>query len=89
MPVLIVGAAALTGVVVCTLLVRRHLSTRRALVLERAARRLTEAAHYRDMEAFSERLRAAVLADSVLGEADRVLDGALATHHDPEGGTAR
>lgn len=87
MPVLI-SSAALTGVVVCAVLVRRHCCLRRALVSERAARRLTEAAHYRDMEAFTERLHAAVYAREVLEEADLVLDSALASHLDPEGGSA-
>lgn len=89
MPVLIYSSTALTGVVVCVVLVRRHRCLRRALVTERAARRLTEAAHYRDMAAFSERLHAAVYAREVLDEADLILDSALASHrHDPEGGSA-
>lgn len=60
---------------------------RRALDAERAARRLTGGLHSRDWEAFTRRLTVAVAAQHALGEADLVLSEALATHHDPEGGT--
>ncbi|MCX4885957.1 hypothetical protein [Streptomyces sp. NBC_00847] len=58
---------------------------RRALIAERASRRLTEQMRYRDFEALSDRLNAAVYATQILSEADLVLDTALATHY-PEGG---
>lgn len=89
MPVLIAAVAACAVVGAYVVLVRRHRCVRRALLKERAARRLTEAAHNRDMQAFRRRLNAAVQGQSALEEADRVLDVALAAHHhDPEGGPA-
>ena len=62
---------------------------RRALVAERAARRLTDGMQARDMEAFTVRLNALVGARAVLTEADLILDTALAVHHPyyPEGGS--
>jgi hypothetical protein len=61
---------------------------RRALLAERAVRRLEGAAHIRDIEAFSVRFHAVLEDRAVLEAADLVLDSALATHHDPEGGPA-
>lgn len=77
-------AAALFG----ALVVRRHRKLRRALLAERAVRRLEGAAHIRDIEAFSVRFHAVLEDRAVLEAADLVLDSALATHHDPEGGPA-
>ena len=61
---------------------------RRALIAERASRRLTDGMRHRDMEAFQLRLEAALGTRAVLTEADRILDSALASHLDrPEGGS--
>jgi hypothetical protein len=82
-------AAALTAATLCgALVVRRHCRLRRALLAERAVRRLEGAAHIRDIEAFSVRFHAVLEDRAVLDAADLVLDSALATHHDPEGGSA-
>ncbi|MFD8626630.1 hypothetical protein ACFV4E_22565 [Streptomyces hygroscopicus] len=51
---------------------------RRALVAERAARRIGEAALLREFRAAAAADRAA---EAVLGAADEVLDGALARHY--------
>lgn len=86
MPVLIVVAAfAVLAVVGVAVYLYR---LRRALVAERAARRLTAGMHARDMAAFTARLNAALGIQAVLSEADRILDDALvaAAHNDPEGG---
>lgn len=81
----VVTAATVSGVLV----VRRHRSLRRALLVERAVRRLEGAAHIRDVEAWMVRFREQLENQELLTEADRVLDSALATHHhDPEGGPA-
>lgn len=77
--------AALAALAVAGAAVHRVAMTRRALIAERAARRLAAGMHHRDMEAFRVRLEAAVGARSVLSEADLILDTALATHY-PEGG---
>lgn len=76
--------AALVGVA-CT--VRHLVLLRRALDAERAARRLTAGLHQQDLEAFTVRLHRAIAAEHVISQADLVLDSALATHHDPEGGS--
>lgn len=82
-------AAALTAAALCgAVVVRRHCKLRRALLAERAVRRLEGASHVRDIEAFSIRFRALLEDRAVLDAADLVLDSALATHHDPEGGPA-
>lgn len=60
---------------------------RRALDAERAARRLTDGLYRRDLEAFTVRLHRAVDAQDVLSQAGLVLDSALASHFDPEGGS--
>jgi hypothetical protein len=80
------------------LTVRRHRKLRRVLLRERAAHRLTDGCLHRDMAAFQTRIDGLLAqrehARSVLGEADLVLDDALAAHridpHDPytEGGPA-
>lgn len=89
MPALIVVAAfaVLAVVGVAVYLVR----LRRALVAERAARRLMARIHAGDVAAltddFAARLNAALGVNAVLSEADRILDAALvAAHNDPEGG---
>jgi hypothetical protein len=81
-------AAAFTAAALCAVVVRRHCKLRRALLAERAVRRLEGAAHVRDLEAFSVRFRAVLEDRAVLDAADLVLDSALATHNDPEGGPA-
>lgn len=67
----------------------------RAIRVERAAVRLTEAAHHRDAQAFQARIRdamaahrAAELAEQVLTEADRIITAELArtTRHNPQEG---
>lgn len=84
MPALIV-VAALAAVAVCVAVHLHRL--RRALIAERAARRLAAGMHARDMAAFTVRLNAALGVSAVLTEADQILDDALvAAHHDPEGG---
>ncbi|MEU9849286.1 hypothetical protein [Streptomyces sp. NPDC047985] len=81
-------AAVLTTAALAAGLAWRHArSVRRALVLERAARRLTEAAQHRDLDAFRRRLDAAMAEQRVLEAADRIVDDALArTTHDPQEG---
>ncbi|MFI2620432.1 hypothetical protein [Streptomyces sp. NPDC018584] len=82
--------AALTTLVLIAATIR-HRRLRRALHAERAARRLADAAHHRDLNAFTRRLHAAIGTHHVLAEADLILDAALATHLDdphPEGGPA-
>lgn len=80
----VVALAALAGAACAA---RHFYLLRRALDAERAARRLTAGLHQRDWEALTLRLHEAVAAQHVLGQADLVLDSALATHHDPEGGS--
>ncbi|WP_042174602.1 hypothetical protein [Streptomyces sp. NBRC 110035] len=67
---------------------RHFYQLRRALDAERAARRLTDGLHQQDLEAFTMRLHRSVQAQHALRQADLVLDSALATHHDPEGGSS-
>ncbi|WP_030756473.1 hypothetical protein [Streptomyces sp. NRRL F-5135] len=55
-------------------------STRRALSGVRAAARLAERLHERDMRACRARLQAVLDEHAVMGAADRVLDAALARH---------
>lgn len=81
-------AAAFTAAALCCGIARRHCKLRRALLAERAVRRLEGASHIRDIEAFSIRFHALLEDRAVLDAADLVLDSALATHHDPEGGPA-
>lgn len=86
MPALPIVLAALAALVAASAVYHLH-RLRRALIAERAARRLTAGMHARDMQAFTVRLNAALGARAVLTEADRILDAALvAAHHDPEGG---
>lgn len=77
--------AALAALGVAGAAAHQVVKTRRALIAERAARRLTAGMQARDFDALSRRLNAAVYADQVLAEADLVLNSALATHR-PEGG---
>jgi Flp pilus assembly protein TadB len=67
----------------------------RAIRVERAAVRLTEAAHHRDAQAFQRRItdamaahRATELGEQVLTEADRIITAELArtTRHNPQEG---
>lgn len=85
MPALLIVVAALAVLAVGAAVYLFRL--RRALVAERAARRLTAGMHARDMAAFTARLNEALGVSAVLTEADRILDDALvAAHYDPEGG---
>jgi hypothetical protein len=72
-------------VAVCT--AYRLLRVRRALVAERASRRLVEGMHARDLDAFHRRITALLEDRAVLAEAELVLDSALAAHR-TEGGPA-
>lgn len=84
--------AVLTAVLAGLALAATHVvRVRRALLAERAARRLADASHHRDLDAFTRRLHAAISAHQALTDADRALDAALAAHFDdphPEGGPA-
>lgn len=85
MPVVLV-VAVLASLVAGAALYRLH-RVRRALIAERAARRLMAPLQARDMRALADRLNEAASANQVLREAEQVLDTALATHHsNPEGG---
>ncbi|MFG2276754.1 hypothetical protein ACGFNY_44225 [Streptomyces chartreusis] len=87
MPALLIVVAALAVLAVGAALLRHIVRLRRALVAERAARRLTAGMHARDMAAFTARLNEALGVSAVLTEADQILDDALvAAHYDPEGG---
>ncbi|MCL8016942.1 hypothetical protein [Streptomyces sp. AS02] len=86
-PAVPIVVAALAVLVVAASVAYHLHRLRRALIAERAARRLTAGMHARDMAAFTVRLNAALGARAVLTEADQILDAALvAAHHDPEGG---
>lgn len=83
LPIVVAALAVLAVVGAASYLCR----LRRALLAERAARRLTAGMHARDMAAFTARLNEALGVSAVLTEADQILDDALvAAHHDPEGG---
>jgi hypothetical protein len=87
----IVVAAAFVAAAVLLAAVWRHRSVRRALTRERAAHRLSSACLHRDLDALQARIDQAALerrlCASVLAEADRVLDAALASHYpDQKGG---
>jgi len=87
-----VAAALAAAAVLLGAAVWRHYCVRRALTRERAAHRLSSACLHRDLEAFRARIDQAVVEERralVLAEADRVLDGALASHYpDQKGGPA-
>lgn len=90
-----VAAVFTAATVCCAVVARRHYTLRRVLLRERAAHRLTDGCLHRDLEAFQTRIDGLVAqgqrARSVLGEADLVLDEALAVHHiepEQEGGPA-
>jgi predicted lysophospholipase L1 biosynthesis ABC-type transport system permease subunit len=83
-----VAAAVLLGAAVS---VWRQRCLRRALTRERAAHRLSSARLHRDLDLCQARIDQAALERrlraSVLAEADRVLDAALASHYpDQKGG---
>jgi hypothetical protein len=80
-----VCVAVLAALGVAGVAVYRLHRVRRALIAERASRRLTDGMRHRDMEAFQLRLEAALGTRAVLTEADRILDSALTAHY-PEGG---
>lgn len=88
-PLAVVTAVLFGAVVFCGWVVRSYLLLRRALIRERASRRLMDAAHYQDQEALARKFCEAVHAGQVLAAADEVLTSALASSsHDPEGGPA-
>lgn len=84
LPIVLAALAVLAVVGAAVYLFR----LRRALVAERAARRLTAGMHARDMAAFTARLNEALGVSAVLTAADQILDDALvAAHYDQsEGG---
>lgn len=81
---MLVVVAVLAFVVACAALYRLH-QVRRALVAERASRRLVGRMQARDMDAFHARINALLEDRAVLAEADLILDSAL-TAHRTEGG---
>lgn len=86
--VLLAAVLVVAGLLWLAVVVRR---LRRAVAAERAARRLTDAAHHRDARAYKRQIEVLSAGrgdfDALL-EADAVLDAALAAHRtDPEGGT--
>lgn len=85
-------ALALTVLAFAAAAAHRHRALRRALTSEQTARRITDAAWHRDIQAFEARLHGLFAAQhstaGVLTEADQVLDTALAHHRNnpQEGG---
>ncbi|MEU6016940.1 hypothetical protein ABZ826_23685 [Streptomyces sp. NPDC047515] len=81
----VLTTVALTAGLYCWWQIR---SARRALILERAARRLTEASQHRDVTEFRRRIDAAIAEQRVLEAADRIVDAELArtTRHNPKEG---
>lgn len=80
----LIVVAAFAALVACVALYRLH-RVRRALVAERAARRLAGQMQARDMDAFRDLVKALLQDRAVLKEAEQVLDSALASY-DLEGG---
>lgn len=82
------AAVLTTAALTAALYAWRQIRTaRRALVLERAARRLAEAAQHRDLDVFRRRLDATIAEQRVLEAAGRIVDDALArTTNDPQEG---
>ncbi|MEU1134446.1 hypothetical protein ABZ383_32075 [Streptomyces sp. NPDC005900] len=85
------AATALTLLTLAAAAAHRHRAVHRALTAEKTARRLTDAAWHRDLQAFEDRLHALLTQQQhtagVLHEADQVLDTALAVHrHNPQEG---
>lgn len=85
-PIAVAVFAALT--VGAGLALWRLRTLQRAIRVERAAVRLTEAAHYRDAEALLAAHRNTELREQVLTEADRIITAELArtTRHNPQEG---
>lgn len=92
-PIAVVVFAALT--VGAGVALWRLRTLQRAIRVERAAVRLTDAAHHRDTQAFEQRIHAAIakhraaeLCEQVLTEADRIITAELArtTRHNPHEG---
>lgn len=87
------AAAALAAAVAVSAAIRRYRTLHRTLDRERAAHRLMDGRLHCDMQAFQTRIDQLLTQQhtthAVLGEADLVLDQALATHRtqpDQEGG---
>lgn len=86
MPVVVVVVAAFAAVVVAGAAFYRLHRLRRALVAERAARRLTDGMQRRDVAALHRRIQELLRDRAVVEEAERVLDAALAHYSNQEGG---
>ncbi|MFF7335486.1 hypothetical protein [Streptomyces sp. NPDC008150] len=89
-PVIVLAVLA-TAVTAAVCLCRRHRRLAAALCAEQAARRLTDAAHHRDVTAleaeFALRLGRVVAGTHVLAAADQVVDDAYRSYRPyPEGG---
>ena len=85
MPAVLMVVAVLAFLVAGAALFRLH-RLRRALIAERASRRLTSRMQAKDLDAFRSRVAELLQDREVLAEADRILDTALAHHSNPEGG---
>lgn len=85
MPIVLMVVAVLAALVAGAALFRLH-RLRRALIAERASRRLAGGMQARDLDAFRSRVAELLQDREVLAEADRILDTALATHR-TEGGS--
>lgn len=88
MPLIIAAVLTSAAVAVGLYCWRTIRSVRRALILERAARRLTENAQHRDLAVFRSRIDAAIAEQQVLEAAGRIVDQELArtTRTDPQEG---
>lgn len=86
MPVVLLVVAVLAALAVAGAALFRLHRLRRALIAERASRRLAGGMQARDLDAFRSRVAELLQDREVLAEADRILDTALATHR-TEGGS--
>jgi hypothetical protein len=89
MPVYPIAVAVFAALTVGAAVALWRLRTLQAAIrVERAAARLTEAAHYRDTEALLVAHRVAKLREQVLTEAEQIITAELArtTRHNPQEG---
>lgn len=86
MPIVLMVVAVLAALVVAGAALYRLHRLRRALIAERASRRLASRMQAQDMDAFRRRINDLLEERAVIAEADRILDTALATHR-TEGGS--
>lgn len=86
MPIVLMVVAVLAALVVAGAALYRLHQVRRALIAERASRRLASHMQAQDMDAFRRRINDLLEERAVIAEADRILDTALATHR-TEGGS--